>query len=643
MSGIAAIFTRSARPADARDLATMLSAMRWRGGNGSATWLGGGVALGAETRHVTPESIGEPHPFVDRRTGVVVLLDGRLDNRDDLRIELHHSVSGKDGDAAYIAAAYERWGANVAERLVGDFALVVWDPRHQRLTCARDVMGVRPLYYAAAADGTLVVASALSAILATGLVPDDLNEARALEHLVERGQHTSETLYSSVMRLAPAHSLVATRSAVAISRHWDLTPGRILRYRDDREYVAHAQQVLGQAVRAQSRADGRVGILLSGGIDSSAVSAIAAAAGVECETVTVTFPGQDCDESSMASAVAASCGFNWHAVPYAPKGLDWYAASAQRHLDLPDYPNGAILEPARRLAHDAGVRVLMTGFGGDEWFTGSPYRYADWLTNGAWMRAAGAFVDEVRLRGWRYPSREALLCGAWPVLPDRARRTVKRAIGRRDMLPPWIPIDAAQRIDLLARVSVRVTPRRGETFAQADLRTIAMSGFRVHSEEMEDRATLESGIEQRSPMYDRRVIEFAFALPDEQRWRGTMRKCLLREAAGERLAPIRNRRDKAEFSGTYLDALAAAAGEYPLLEARGWIDAAAVREVRRRAADYRTSGDHRFWGLVTPLWMFHALETWLAATRRRAYDRPATPGFAASAAVAGTAVVAAAV
>ena len=632
MSGIAAIYTRSARPAAAGDLAAMLSAMRWRGGDGRATWSGRGILLGTETRHVTPESVGEEHPFVDRRTGIVVLLDGRLDNRDDLQADLHDAVSKRDGDGAYVAAAYERWGAALAEKLLGDFALMVWDPREQRLVCARDVMGVRPLYYANAADGTLVIASAPAAILATGLIPDSLNEARALEHLVERGQHDSETLYSSVRRVPPAHTLVATRRAIAVRRHWDLTPGRILRYRDGRDYVAHAQAVLGQAVRAQSRTLGRVGILLSGGIDSSTVAATAAAAGIDCETLTVAFPGQDCDETPMASAVAASCGFNWRAIPYVPKGPDWYAASAQRHLELPDYPNGAILEPVRSGARDAGIRVLMTGFGGDEWFTGSPYRYADWLTDGAWMRASATLAGEMRIRGWRHPWREAALCGVWPVLPERMRATVKRVLGRRETLPPWIPAEAAQRTDLPPRVAVRVTPRPGETFAQADVRTLAMSGFRIHSEEMEDRATMEVGIEQRSPMYDRRVIEFAFALPDDQRWRGTMRKCILRAAAGERLAPVRGRRDKAEFSGTYIDALAGAGGEYPLTASRGWIDAAVARDMRRQAHAYRASGDHRFWACVGALWMFHAVETWLAAISRRAYDRPA-PGYPAESSV----------
>jgi asparagine synthase (glutamine-hydrolysing) len=624
MSGIAAIVTRGERPADLGHLRVMLDVMRDRGGDGRAVWTGAGIALGVEQRWTTPESVDEPQPFIDPRTGVVVVLDGRLDNRDELRASIGDAVSTSAGDAAYISAAYARWGTAMPERLVGDFALVLWDARDRSLFCARDIMGVRPFYYSILGDGTVLIASEPAALLATGVVPDDVNDARALEHLVDRAQHTVETLYRHIVRLPPAHTMQVSPAGVTHRRYWDFEPGERLRYRDDGEYAAHAREVLLRAVRAQTRAIGAAGILLSGGIDSSAVAVLAADAGIACEAVTTTFDGQACDEGPQAAAVAAACGFRWHGAPYRPRQQAWYSAQALRYRDLPDYPNGAMLEDARATARAAGVRVLLTGAGGDEWFTGSPYRYADWCASGAVARAAIALAGEVRVRGWRHPTREALLCGVWPLLPAPVRRGVKRTLGRRDALPAWIDAHAGARTNLLARVSARVEPRPGETFAQADLRALGTGGFRVHSDELEDRATARAGIEQRNPMYDRRVLEFAYALPDDQRWRGTTRKFVLRAAAGERLAPVRARADKAEFSDTYVDALPDGETDFPLMRARGWIEPSVVGRLHRQATAWRHAGDDRFWHIVGPLWMFHAMETWLAAASRRAYDRTAS-------------------
>jgi asparagine synthase (glutamine-hydrolysing) len=626
VSGIAAIYTRSSRCADPDVMARMLGAMADRGGDRCAGWSGVTVTLGVESRHTTPESLREPQPWVDPRTGVVIALDGRLDNRDDLCASLGATLDVEAGDAAYIAAAYERWGAEIGRHLIGDFALIVWDPRTRHLMCARDVMGVRPLYYGVAPDGVVFVASEPAAILGTQAIGDDINEARALEHLVDRGQHASETLYRHILRVPPAHVLTVAPGGLTLRQYWDFTPGRQLEYRDDREYATHARDLLTRVVRAQSRSIGHLGVLLSGGIDSSAIAAIASDAGIACEAVTTTFPGQPCDEAPQASAMASACGFRWHDVPYRARPLAWYASQASRYLDLPDYPNGAMLEDARAVARAAGVRVLLTGSGGDEWFTGSPYRYADWLTDGSIARAVSTLAADAGVRGWQYSARDALLCGIWPALPDWARRSAKRVLGRRDALPAWIAPDAGRRTDLLARVSVRVTPRAGETFAQADMRTMAMGGFRIHSHELEDRAAARGGVEQRHPMYDRRVIEFAFALPERQRCRGTMRKYVLRAAAGERLAPVRQRADKAEFSDTLVDALVGAGHELPFLCSRGWIDPRAVRDLQHDAHRWRQAADDRFWHAVGPLWMFRAMEMWLAAASRRMYERPASIG-----------------
>src|SRR5262249_38777423 len=132
----------------------------------------------------------------------------------------------------------------------------------------------------------------------------------------------------------------------------------------------------------------------------------------------------------------------------------------------------------------------------------------------------------------------------------RVRAAAKRVHAPHPPVPEWIDSDAAARTNLAERIAMRVEPRAGERYAQADTRLIAASGYQVHSDEIEDRAASRDGMEQRNPLYDRRIIEFALGLPEEQRRRGGTAKYVLRRAvAGVLPDAIRLRRDKAEFSG----------------------------------------------------------------------------------------------
>jgi asparagine synthase (glutamine-hydrolysing) len=615
MSGVAAIWTRSDAPASTATLEAMTREMDTRGPDGCASWYGGPVAIAFLSFASTPEALAAQQPSVDAARGNVVSFDGRLDNREELRESLDGEVSTTDDDARYVAAAYRRWGTDAIRRLIGDFALVLWDERERRLICARDVMGVRPLCYATGSDGRLLVASELRALLASGEVDAAVNEARALEHLVDRQLHRSETLYRAVHRVPPAHVLIATRRDLRLSQYWDFDASRQVRYGDDRQYAEHARDLIATAIRRQSRAAGRVGILLSGGLDSSSVTALAAHQGIECEAMTVGFDGGEGDEQAYAQAVAHTAGVPLATVSYRPAAHAAYLEHARVYRDLPDYPNGTMLDPARELAASRGIRVLLTGVGGDEWFTGSPYRYADWIRDGAVIRAAAcSFADGWR-RGWRQVAREALLCGVWPALPPRLRAGVKRVYAPNPPVPPWIDASAAERVGLAARVALPVRPRDGESFAQADTRTVATCGFQVHSEEMEDRAATRAGVEQRNPFYDRRIIEFAFALPEDQRWRGRFRKRILRNAVAGLLPPAVGRRhDKAEFSGTYADALARWPDSgWPRLVSRGWVDRDAVALMGQNLQTWRKARDPRYWSMLGPFWMLHALEAFLAA------------------------------
>ena len=187
MSAVAAIVARNARSGRRVELAQLLGRMLecvdYRGPDDAQAWIGAGVALGHASLMTTPEDHFGAQPLVSPRTGCVISADVRLDNRRALLDLLEWPRGGNISDAELVLRAYEKWGLDAPARLAGDFAFAIWDPRHARLVCARDVYGQRPLYYRTDATGC-AVASEIHQLLQDPSVPLAANESRILDDLV---------------------------------------------------------------------------------------------------------------------------------------------------------------------------------------------------------------------------------------------------------------------------------------------------------------------------------------------------------------------------------------------------------------------------------------------------------------------------
>lgn len=182
MSGLAALFYRDGRPIDEDALSAMLAAIPYRGPDGFSTRHFGIVALGHAKMAVTPEEEEEIQPLVSSRTGCAVMADVRLDNRSELLSVLSDRPSAATSDAELILRAYETFGVDCVSRLLGDFAFVVWDPRHQALVCGRDTSGQRTLFYRVNRR-TFAAASEIHQLLQDESVPISPNEERIREFL----------------------------------------------------------------------------------------------------------------------------------------------------------------------------------------------------------------------------------------------------------------------------------------------------------------------------------------------------------------------------------------------------------------------------------------------------------------------------
>src|SRR2546425_624531 len=294
----------------------MLARLEHRGPDGTGAWREGPVALGHGMLHTTPESLREQQPLVGTRGDLVLAADARIDNRGELCSLL--PAPSDATDAELILAAYERWGEHCPEHLLGDFAFAIWDGRTERLFCARDHFGVKPLYYHHRPGRLFAFASEIKGLLALADIPRRLNETRVAAYLVPLFEDKEVTFYEEILRLPPAHRLTVNRDGARTERYWALDPGHELRLGSDEAYAEAFRELFTDAVRCRLRSAFPVGAMLSGGLDSSSIVCVArrlvaADGGARLHTISANFdePPQIA-ERRFLNAVVAQNGVRPH-------------------------------------------------------------------------------------------------------------------------------------------------------------------------------------------------------------------------------------------------------------------------------------------------------------------------------------------
>ena len=457
VSGLVALFGRDGRPASRAAVDLMLDAAQYRGPDGVGRWVSGPVGLGHARMAVTPEDELERQPLVSPRTGCVLVSDARLDNRADLLARFPSVSPLGRSDAELMLLAYETWGVDAASHLLGDFAFVVWDPRERRLVCARDTSGQRSLFYRYRSDEHLFAAASEIQQLfqdpAVAVVP---NEERIRDFLTPINMFRNEkdqtaTFFEGIRSLAAGHVLVVDGSGVAVRRYWDFSPPAEIRYRTRNEYADHYRDLLFEVVRSRLRSSRPVGVLLSGGLDSSSVACTAQeiyragqAENRGFVAFSFAFDGLECDEQGYVEDIRAKYGFDLRLVR-----LGEFAGRLQTQpRGFLEAPNQGIAEGRDAVfgeASDAGVRVLLTGDLADGCVGGSWHSFDSLLRHGRardlWrhLRAYRRLADE--------PLRTTLALGVvGPLLPLGLQKRlgafhVRRSIERnRDvMMPGWMP------------------------------------------------------------------------------------------------------------------------------------------------------------------------------------------------------------
>ena len=540
------------KPVDPEDLDEVRPVLAPYGPDGEGYICKDNFGLLYRALHTTKESRHEVQPYVFT-SGNVLAWDGRLDNREELIGRLGQETSGRSTDVEIVAAAYECWGAGSFAKLIGDWALSIWETKHQSLILAKDFVGTRQLYYSVERD---------QVTWCTILDPLVLLAGRSFK--LEEEYIAGWLSFFPASHLTPyvgIHSVPAccfvrlTAAGQSTSRYWDFDPARRIVYREDSEYEQHFRTVFSNSIRRRLRSDSPVVAELSGGVDSSSIVCMAdeIIAGLSGDTPKLETVSYFNDREP-----------NWNERPYFTK-VEQKRGCAGWHIDIAEQAaavfcsrtNSFASAPSAIRATDqverefaecmksVSSRVLLSGIGGDEVSGGIPTptpELSDLLVTLRLRRLAH------RLKVWglekRIPWFHLLLDAAKGFLPPFNVPKHRRPA-------PWLQRSFAKRHwRTLTGYEPRLRvfgplPSFQDNLSTLDALRRQLGSLALPSEPV---------YEKRYPYLDRDLLEFLYATPRTQILRPGQRRSLMRRALRE-IVPteILDRRRKAFISRAPLE------------------------------------------------------------------------------------------
>lgn len=531
MSGFVALFQRNGAPVDRGLLSALTSFLSFRGPDALETWFSGPIGLGHTLLRTSRSSANERQPIsFDRYRWIVA--DARLDRRHELRDQLKgagEAVDSKACDADLILHAYLAWSDDCIKHLFGDFSFAIWDGREQRIFCARDHFGIKPFYYAEASDFFLC-SNTLNCIRQHPGVSDELNDQAVADFLLfGLNCDKATTTFQDIQRLPPAHFLSVRSDHLRVQRYWSAPVDGWIRYHREEEYADHFRENVRVAIADRMDTD-RAGILLSGGMDSGTLAAIAkelsASSGTRLKGYTVTYEKLLGDREGYFAQQTA----DYLNIPLEIIRIDDLARFSPRTNEDFVFPEPiddpfalAIHEQFRIIANDS--RVVLCGEGVDNlmYFQLGPY-LKTLAHRGEWLTFAGGFSGYC----WQQRSR-------WHRLWHRAVRRFKPR-GSRMEVPPWISPDFARRFDLKRRFKHFRLP---DVSPPHPILPVAHASLELPQWprlfETGDIGLTHESVEVRYPFLDLRIVEYLLALPPFPLF---LHKKLERDAMKERLPEV---------------------------------------------------------------------------------------------------------
>ena len=351
------------------------SRLAHRGPDDQGIWMNQDLSAGfSHTRLAIQDLTPAGHQPMKSHDGkAVIVFNGEIYNFHELRSDLEkQGVQFRTGsDTEVILALYQRYGKRVVDHLRGMFAFAIWDSNEQTCLLARDPMGIKPLYYTQNED-QLVFASEMQALINGGFSTRKLNPQAAYSYLIKGSVPEPQTLCEDIKSLAAGHTLVWHRGQINIDEYWRPT----FKWHDEpileNKAPEYIREALLDSLKHHFVSDEPVGLFLSGGIDSTALLALAKASGMnQIRTYSIGVDDPAMDESSAAARTAAHFGAEHHTLNLNGERARDLFGQFLRHQDQPSI-DGLNTFAVSCLAHECGLKVVLSGLGGDELFGGYP-------------------------------------------------------------------------------------------------------------------------------------------------------------------------------------------------------------------------------------------------------------------------------
>ena len=546
MGGISAAFRAGGEPLDSSKLERLEAAIHHRG-QSSSTWCEGSAGLAhRRARHSLPDS----QPAVHTESGLHLVLAGRIYNQAEVESKLMAAgvAAASRNQTETILAAYALWGEGFAEHLDGEYSLALYDEKRQGMLCVLDAVGTKPLYYAF--DGReLLVGSEQKQLLAAG-VSSDPNEEVVANYLSLSSTLVGGpgTFYRDVRRIEPGQWIWVDADGVRSGFHWQLDPNHKIAETTLESMAEHVRALLLDSVRRRVPPQGPYACALSGGFDSSSVAALyrlildERATDEDLLTFSFELRSDDADEPEIIRAVSHDVKSQHHSVFLDKENVFDVLPNMLDAGDEPTRDIGLLLLWKKKArARSLGVDVILSGLGGDELFLGRLQYLADLFRSGRFptlWREINSFIPIDRSTGKKTSLRHLITSYmVAPLMPRTAKNFFRRHVTRNDPVGPWMQREFAERSGLVDRLwseSPRTYPDHYRHYCHDVMRYDVQSlTFPIH-----DSLNGQFAIDTRFPILDKRMVEYCFAVPREQKISMGHSRILQRAAMKGILPPV---------------------------------------------------------------------------------------------------------
>ncbi len=532
MSGIYGLYHKDGRPVEDDWLNHMRDAMPEWGNDSCNSWQKRNFGIGILLSYNTPESIYENQPLMlSIQNSCVLAADVRLDNRDELctALDIGGAEKPTTPDSYLVAAAFTKWGNSLPEHLIGAFAVAVWDSTTNSLFLCRDHLGFRPLFIYESSR-MVAFASDIRAILAVPGVPAEIDEDAVIANRTQRASYVFErSLIKNIRKLKPGCSLTIAGNGSVKKQFWHPENAPLVRFSTDEAYKERLLELLKQSILSCIRSYDSVGSHLSGGIDSTAITVLASrllrqsgtslAGAYTWSPPPSTAPLVDKDErirmQTLCAAEDIRCIYNNTTADAIVD--DWLS-------DVSTLPQANMVEetPTRKLAAKDGVKVLLSGWGGDQFVSyGDDGFYSQLLIYGQWKRLAHEIRQAKQARNHGIAGLLKNRC-IYPLLPRILH------CYRRNLLPRQLQ-DNLQVSDKSMRSIIELAIEHLERpTVKANMQLPLQLGTLTYRIDGWCAQGVLDDIEYRYPLLDVRIIEYCLGLPADQLVRSGWNRYLFR-------------------------------------------------------------------------------------------------------------------